>query len=176
MNDEITTIDESTNNTPKKVPNFLLVLVVLSGLYISTSLIGSVMSIFSGPLSEEALEEELAVLYTSISEVKASGLGEQFVQILETVINHTIFVNNEAFYMTHLTTLITLLVGLVSIVFMLKLKKIGFHLYILYSFLPIVFMYIITPSELILTFSVIITVITSALFALLYGLNLKHMK
>lgn len=130
----------------------------------------------NGPLSEEALDAELANLYVSAADLQSSGIGEQFVRIIDTMIENAIYINNEAFLITNLSTLITLIVGAFSIFLMFKLRKIGFHLYIIYSILPIITMYIITPMEMILTFSVITTVFIGALFAVLYGVNLKHMK
>ncbi|HZH86990.1 MAG TPA: hypothetical protein VFD77_06720 [Brumimicrobium sp.] len=176
MINEYESIDESTEEQQRKRPAFLIVLIVLSGIYIAISLFGVTRSLMSGPLSEEVLEEELSVLYASAAELQSNGAGEQLGQMIETVIQNAVYINNEAFYSTNILTLLTLIVGIASLFLMFNLKKIGFHIYIAYSLLPIITMYIITPMELILTFSIVISVIMAAVFALLYGLNLKHMK
>jgi hypothetical protein len=176
MMNEYESIDETAEVQQRKKPVLLIVLAIISGIYIVTSFFGVTSSLITGPLSEETLEEELSGLYASSAELQANGMGEQFGRIVEIIIENAIYINNEAFFITNIFTLLTLIIGAVSIFLMLKLKKIGFHIYVAYSLLPIITMYIITPSELILTFSVIISVIIAAIFSVLYGLNLKYMK
>ncbi|HLV41403.1 MAG TPA: hypothetical protein VKY37_03930 [Brumimicrobium sp.] len=176
MIEEQTAVDEFTETSNQKRPKLLNVLLFLSGVYIAGNFLGVVNSLIGGPLSEEQLEAELSNLYTSAADLQATGAGEQFGRIIETMIDNAIYINNEAFMATNLSTLLTLVIGALSVFLMFKLKKVGFHLYIAYSLLPIITMYMITPMELILTFSVVTTVVIGSIFSILYGMNLKYMK
>jgi len=176
MIDQHDSIDESSEIQNNKRPVFLTVLIILSGIYITFSFFGVTRSLINGPLSQEVLEEELSGLYASTAELQANGIGEQFSQMMDIIIQNAIYINNEAFYSTNILTLLTLIIGAISLFLMFNLKKVGFHIYVAYSLLPIVTMYILTPMELILTLSVILSVILAAVFSLLYGLNLKYMK
>ena len=176
MMDNHGAIDEYNETSQRKRPVLLTVLIILSGINIAGSFLGVINSFMSGPLSEEALDYELKDIYGLVADLKASGVGEQFSRIFETMIDKAIYINNEAFFITNLSTLIAIIIGAFGLFLMFKLKKMGFHFYIVYSLLPIVTIYLITPLELISTLLIILSVMISALFALLYGMNLKHMK
>lgn len=169
-------MEELTTETQAKRPVLLTVLVILSAIYIIGSLLAVTSALISGPLSEEALETELEGLYELSAELSANGAGEQLAGMTNTIIDNAVYINNEVFMLSHTLSLITLIIGAIGVFMMFNLKKIGFHLYVIYSLLPIITMYIITPMELIITFSVISAVVLAALFSVLYGLNLKHMK
>ncbi|MGM0479251.1 MAG: hypothetical protein ACQERC_08500 [Bacteroidota bacterium] len=173
MEEENTAIDQRKSNERK--PTFLVVLAVLSFIYLAFSLFGALGSLFSGPLNTEQMETQKAQLYESKSTLEAEGM-DNFSEMIEKSIRYSEYMNFEAFYISHTTNIIISLVGIVAVILMLQLKRIGFHIYVAYSLLPIITMYIITPMELILTISVITMVVISALFTILYGLNLKHMK
>lgn len=169
-------LEESTSmESNKKKPTFLVFLAVMSFIYLAFSFFGILSSLFTGPLTEEQMELQRATLYDSIATLEAQGM-DSFAQMLEKMMLYTEYMNFEAFYLTNVTSLIVSIIGLVAVIMMLQLKKIGFHLYVAYSLLPIVIMYAITPMNLISTFSVVAPLVLSAIFCVLYGLNLKHMK
>lgn len=168
-------LDSKEMNSKKKRPTFLIILAVLSFLSLVLSFFGSLFSFLSGPLSEEEMESQSAQLYESISLLKSQGM-DGFADTMEKTMMYADYMNSEAFYIGNLTSLLVSILGIVAVILMLKLRKIGFHLYVAYSLLPILLMYVIAPIELITTFAVVTSLIVSALFCLLYGLNLKHMK
>lgn len=168
-------IDSNQPNSTKKRPTFLIILAVLSFLSLALSFFGSLFSFFAGPLSEEEIESQNADLYESVSLLKSQGM-DGFADTMEKTMQYANYMNSEAFVMGNLTSLLVSILGILAVVMMLKLKKIGFHLYVAYSLLPILLMYAIAPAEYITTFSVVTSLVISALFCLLYGLNLKHMK
>jgi|SRR5690554_7273707 len=175
MINEQETLHPIANEQQPKRPTFLTVLIVLSAIYISFSLFGVGNALISGPVSEIELDEQLSELYALSADLKSNGVGEQFGQMVEIMIQNAIYTNNEAFYITYVLNFISLIIGAISLFLMYNLKKIGFHIYVIYSLLPIISMYITTPIELILTFSIVSSVLIAALFSLLYGINLKHM-
>lgn len=176
MNKMEQNLEESTSmESNARRPTFLVFLAVMSFIYLAFSFYGILMSLFTGPLTEEEMELQRAALYDSISTLQAQGMDD-FAEMFEKMMLYAEYMNFEAFYLGNITSLIVSIVGLVAVILMLQLKKIGFHLYVAYSILPIVIMYAITPMNLISTFSVVAPLVISAIFCVLYGLNLKHMK
>lgn len=169
-------IDSEDLNPEGKRPRSLNVLLILSAIYIVMSLSATLQAISSGPLTQNQLEEGTADFYSSIAELRSQGLGQELTDMAEVMIETSFYVNNEVFYLTNNLRLLELLIGAISLVLMFQLKKVGFHLYLLYSLMPIITTYITLPQELILTASIIIMVFIGGLFALLYGTKLKYMK
>lgn len=175
-------IDNIENNLenakePVRRPVLLLILCILSGFYISSSIYSTSASLINGPFSEEELEEAMTGYYKAINQLEEAGneIPESAINIVNTLIDNSIYVNNEVFYANNFFNLFTLLVGAIAVFLLFKMRKIGFHLYLAYSLLPIIGMYILIPMHLISALSIIITVAISAVFALLYGMNLKEM-
>lgn len=169
------TEENQIQESNKKRPTFLVFLAVLSFINLAFSFFGALFSFFTGPLSEEQMEAQKAQIYESISVLQSQGM-DGFAEMFEKSILYAEYMNFEAFYLGNMSSFIIAIIGLVSVILMLRLNKVGFHLYVAYSLLPIVIMYAITPMNLISTFSVVAPLVISAIFCVLYGLNLKHMK
>jgi len=165
---------EFENEKPKR-PTFLVVLAVLSYISISIGTLGTFFSLISGPSSQEQLEQQEAQLYESIQIMKEAGMDDM-VELFEKSAQQATYINNEVFYSFNILNLLTLVIGFLGVYLMMKLKKVGFHLYVAYSLLPIIIMYALIPMNLIIGLSIIASVILSAIFCILYGLNLKHME
>lgn len=165
---------EFENEKPKR-PTFLVVLAVLSYISLGIGSLGVLFSLISGPSSQEQMEQQEAQLYESIQVMNEAGMDD-FVSIIETSSQQAKYINNEAFYAYNILNLLSIIIGFIGVFLMMKLKKLGFHLYVAYSLLPIIIMYAIIPMDLIIGASIIVSVILSAIFCVLYGLNLKHME
>jgi hypothetical protein len=165
---------EFENEKPKR-PKFLVVLAVLSYISIGIGTLGVVFSLIAGPSSQEQLEQSEAQLYESIQIMKEARMDDM-VEIFETSAQQAVYINNEVFYSFNILNLLSLIIGFMGVYIMMKLKKVGFHLYVAYSLLPIIISYAIIPMNLIIGASIIFSVILSAIFCVLYGLNLKHME
>ncbi len=177
MNNQQDTLIDTENPNPEGTrPRALNILLILSAVYIVMSFSATLQAIMGGPLTQVQLETETADFYGSISELRDQGIGQEFTDMAETMIETSFYINNEVFYLYNTLRLMELLIGAISIVLMFQLKKVGFHIYIVYSLLPIITTYITLPQELILTASIIVLVLIAALFALLYGSKLKYMK
>ncbi|MEX1192275.1 MAG: hypothetical protein WED10_11985 [Brumimicrobium sp.] len=166
---------DNTETEKRKKPTFLIVLVVLSFISIGSSTIDLVSTLISGPLSQDQLEQQQAEMYEAVSVFEEADL-DNFIPMIEKSAELLVYVNNEIFLPYNILTLVSLIIGFLGVFFMLQLKRIGFHLYVIYSLLPVILMYILIPMNLIISALVISTVVLSALFCVLYGLNLKHMK
>lgn len=175
MNSQNTEIDTEFPENGKR-PQSLKILLILSSIYIVITLSGTIQALMNGPLTQDQLEQETSALYSSVTQLEEQGIGLELVDMARVMIDSAIYLNNEAFVLTHSLKLIMLLIGAASIVLMYQYKKIGFHIYLLYSLLPIAVMYITTPQELILNASIVLLVFIGGFFALLYGRNLKYLK
>lgn len=155
-------------------PVFLTVVGILSLVNISWSLIQNITSFLSGPLTEEGMEAYRLEMAKSLSAVQDTGAvwAEDLIQsamnMAESInVNHT---------MNLLSSTVILIIGLAAVIMMLKGKKIGFHGYIIYSFLASVQIYLFVTPSLLPNIMVIFSLLASGLFILFYGLNLKWMK
>jgi hypothetical protein len=169
---------EHTNDmkSNEKKPTFLVFLVVLTGINLAFSFYDSISSLISGPKTEEQMEASKAAIYDSMAELEGQEGMESLTEMTEKAIRYNEYINYEAFTLNYSISLLVAIVGLVAVLLMIQLKKIGFHIYVAYSLLPTVSMYLLVPSELISTFTVLVPILFSALFCVLYGLNLKHME
>lgn len=171
-------LDQETNvsEAPKR-PNFLVFLLVLTSISLVMMLYSTLQGLLQGPKSQEYIEQLMAEQSEQIAEAK-NVLGEDgmLIEALESSIDFAIYQNNEVFYSFHIWTFLQVLIGIAAVVFMFKLRKIGFHLYVAYCILPILISYLLFPAAYLSNFMIFGSILISGLFCLLYGLNLKHMK
>src|SRR5690554_5244380 len=177
MTNSLHSINHTHSSTQEnKPPKMLKVLLVLSAIYIVLSLSTTVQALINGPLNEEQMEKESIAFREMIVELEENNISEKVIEMADVMLATTKYINDEAYYLSNTLRLFELIIGGVSLFLMYKLRKTGFHLYIIYSFFPIATTYIVLPMELILTASIIVSVILGAVFALLYGRNLKYME
>ena len=160
---------------PTRKPTFLVVLAVLSFITITLNFFQYLVSLIAGPMNQEEWEIYEATLYESVGQMNDLGMTGMAAMV-EQVIQMSYIANFDYFVLNNALQLIAALIGALGVFMMLRLKKIGFHLYVIYSLLPVVIMYLLFPTEVIATFVVLSTLVISAIFCLLYALNLKHMK
>jgi len=165
---------ESSDDEQKQFPKGLKILAILSLVSVGFSLISEFFQFFKGKLtSEELLDEKVKLL-----QVAKNFSGETADVMRESA--ETLFqintILNESFYSYHLVSTLILLIGLAGVVFMLKLNKVGFHLYIVYCLLSIINLYLFLPAHFVSMNSLFIALGTSGLFIWLYSRNLKFMK
>ena len=173
---DTTEVEDHNSKKGKKRSKTLNFLLILSSIYIVMTFSATLQAVNSGPLSNNQIEEDTAEFYALVVELQKNGAGQELTNMVEVMIESSIYQNNEAFYLSNILRLIEFIVGGFGIVFMFQLRKIGFHLYILYSLLPIAIIYITIPQALIINLSIIVLVLIGGFFSLLYGSQLKHMK
>ncbi len=166
-------MEEISNKAPSLT--FLKVLLVLSAVSIFSGLYTTVSALISGPLSSEQVEEFMAEQMQNVKIFRDQG-ADDVVDMLISAAELTVYQNNHVFYSFNLITLLTLLVGLAGIYMMYKLNKLGFHLYIIYSILPVLTLYLVIPMDMIPNFLVFGTLLISAFFCIMYATQLKHMR
>lgn len=165
---------EDYNKDQKERPQKLLILCILSWIYIGFLLLTNLTSFMRGPISSERMEDSKADMLGLINEAENSGMGS--IAEMFSKIQHMTEVYNSNHYSFYGTALIILSIGLLGVFWMFFGKKQGFHVYIGYSILSVVQVYLfLSPAE-IPNAITIMGVLFSGLFIFLYSRSLFWMK
>jgi hypothetical protein len=158
----------------QKRPVLLLVLAILSFISIGFAILGNLVGITGGPMNENELIEqsvELTKSKTQMRELDMDGFVT-FFDKLEGMVLET----NENFYLAKVIMFITDFIGLFGVIFMMRRRKLGFHLYIVYSLLALGGMYLYVSPQNIHISLPIVSVIFTGLFVFLYSRTLSWMR
>lgn len=155
-------------------PTFLKVLCILSWIYIGASLLGNLFSWIGGKLSPDEMREQVVQLKASVGEMKKIG-WDSFAQMIEQSIPLTQQMN-DSFYTVHSVNLVMLIIGLIGVVWMWQGKKLGFHLYIIYSLIALGAIYLYASPSNVNSASQLVNAIISGAFIFMYSRNLSWMK
>ena len=155
-------------------PPMLLVLSILSLISIGLSFILTLFQLVSGPMDEDQIMEQRVEMAKVKSDMRRTGMTQfvSFYDKLEAMTEET----NDRFYLSSSVTLLTYLIGLFGVIFMLRRRKLGFHMYIVYSLLAIGGMLLYVSPENIPIVLPIVSVILSGLFIFLYSRTLHWMR
>jgi hypothetical protein len=147
---------------PSKAPTFLIVLVILTLLNTGLALLGGVFSLVVGKPSQKEIDDSKVELARSIVELKKLKM-DYFVDVFQKIeaINDAMYAN---FMMFNLLAVFIAGIGAAGAFMMLKRMKLGFHAYIVYSFLSTLSVY---------AFVAPVNAIFAGLFVFLYSRNLK---
>lgn len=162
-----------SENQPKR-PVFLKVLCILTFICTGLNLLILLMSLAQGSPSAEQIQLEETRTLESIASLRAQGLDE-VAQLMERIANMSTYTNAMPYTMIMLNILTTAL-GLLGAVFMWQGKKLGFHMYILYSLAAISVIYVAVPFREVPLLFPVSNMIISGAFILMYSRNLKWMK
>lgn len=163
-----------SNEQPQKVPVFLRVLSVFSLIFIVPGLLGNVAGLFSGPLAPEDIDTYIANNMDSVN--RLYNLGEVYWAETASKILNLIRYTSNNFYMDRIINIGAYSIGLVGILYMLRGRKLGFHLYIIYNLITLVSIYASAPVSAVPPAYVISLGVFSLIFIFLYSINLKFMK
>ena len=161
-------------NEPMKRPTFLVVLSVFSLISISSGLLSSILGLISGPMEDYQIDEIIGQNMAGVTQLQE--MGEVYWSEITLKILNLIKYTNANFYMDRLINLGAYAIGLNGVIFMLKGRKLGFHLYIVYNLIALVSIYASAPASEIPSFYFILFGIISSIFIFMYSRNLKFMK
>lgn len=168
----------SSRQEKKKKPTFLIVLLVLTGLSLVSTFFSGVLPMASGPMNNEELAQKELEMAKTVSKAKKlfsdKEMQEQVEVATKAAFEKIRFVHTRVFWPYHLLLLLVFSLGAGAVYFLFHMKKIGFHLYIIYSILAIGMNYLVFPIIMIDTMEIVGSFVVSGIFVLLYGLNLKH--
>ena len=158
---------------PKR-SQFLSVLCILTFVFTGFSFLTSIIGFVSGPASPEMMAEQhvqMAEQIAQLQEVHADSfvfMFQQLQQMMDDVNNH--------FYLAISMKIIWVVIGAFGAFQMWNGKKLGFHIYIIYSLLEIAQMYLFTSASNIPMLVIVYYIIISGIFIILYSRNLKELK
>lgn len=156
---------------PTKAPIFLIVLVILTLINTGLALLGGVFSLVVGKPSEKEILESKVQMAKPIVELRKLKM-DYFVDVFTKMeaINDAMYAN---FIMFNLLAVFIAGIGAASAFMMLKRMKLGFHAYIVYSFLSILSVYAFVAPVNVPSILILINTIFAGLFVFLYSRNLK---
>lgn len=166
------TIDTEKND---KRPTILLVAAILSFISIGLTTIALVFNLTSGPMNEDEVLLTRVANAKQKTEMRDAGGPPYFIQLLDQVQAMT-EETNQHFYLANGLNLVVNGIGFCGVLFMMRRRKLGFHLYIVYSLLALIVMYLYISPQNIPTISLIFGLIFSGLFVFLYSRALRWLK
>lgn len=168
----------SNKNDVKAPPVFMIILLVLSGFSILQTIYQTGLPMFSGPQSMEQLEQleiELAKATVELESLNSeSELVSSVKNMMESTLKQQRYIHKYIFWSYHLIFFFGAVFGALSLYFMYHLKKIGFHLYIIYCLIVISATIFLFPEEMRMSWVINMTIASSLLFVGLYALQWKH--
>ena len=166
-----TEIAFENDKQPTSAPIFLIVLVILTLLNTGLALLGGVFSLVVGKPSEKEILESKVQMAKPIIELRKLEM-DYFVDVFTKLeaINDAMYAN---FIMFNVLGIFIALIGAASAFMMLKRMKLGFHAYIIYSFLSILSVYAFVAPVNVPSIFILTNAIFAGLFVFLYSRNLK---
>jgi len=160
-----------------KRPLLIKILAILSFIWMGYTILGLSADLLRGPISDdEMLDIELDMVQEKNSLRQASDGNATFmIGEVDKVVNY-LQVRRANHNLATSLDLLTYLIGLTGVIFMVRRRVLGFHLYIIYSLLAIATVYLYaTPQSIPVTLTLGST-FSGGLFVLLYSRNLRWMK
>ena len=148
----------------------LPVLAVLSFIWIAYNVVTISAQLVKGPLSDEEIDQQKYELLQTYDEDSPSMVKEIMEESME-----TLDILKENFWALASSNIIIYALGFIAVFMMLKLKKAGFYMYILYCVAPIAITMMYFSGFKIMMVGVAIQGFFSILFLILYGVQLKRM-
>jgi len=164
-------------NTPQEAPQrpvFLLVLAILSLITIGLGLLGGLSGLAGGPLSGDEIETVIASNMKIVDQLNDMG-SHYWAETLNKTIRMVEYTNNN-FYVNQLINVIGYGIGLAGVILMMRGRRTGFHLYIIYNLISLLVVYVSVPVSEIPAFVIVFNACLSLLFIFMYSRNLHYMK
>jgi hypothetical protein len=161
------------NQENQKRPVLLTVLCVLSFIVVGFGLLSVLFSLIGGEPTNEQITEAYNISMDFSNEMRDKQiiwLADMMEQSADIVVYQ-----QHRFWVVLLVNFLTFGTGFMGVLYMLKGKKLGFHLYIIYCLLSVGGTFLIAPTHLISMTSIISGFVFSGLFVFLYSRNLKWM-
>ena len=155
----------------EKTPKFLLVLLILTLLNTGLAILGGISGLIMGKPSEKEILASKVEIAKSIVELKKANL-EYLVDLLQKIegITDAMYAN---FVLYNLLATLVAAAGILGAVMMYKRMKLGFHCYIIYSFLSILQVYAFVSPSNVPPLLIVMNTLLAGLFVFMYSRNLK---
>ncbi len=159
------------NQEEEKRPTLLLVLCILTFVNTGFTVLGGLMGILSGKPSSEEIKVSKVQMAQSIDQLEKLNM-DYWVDVIKRIqlMTEAMYANFVAY---NAVSILVAIAGVAAAFLMLKGKKLGFHVYICYSFLYVLQGYLFVSAAVIPTFIIIINLLIAGVFVLLYSRNLN---
>ena len=161
------------NETKTERPKLLKTLCILSFIAIGASLLLDILGMFGDRLTAAEMKKEKVAIIQEAKAMDAQGY-DYLAEVQRSTIDLSVDMNNNL-YMVLFISIIVGIVGLMSVFYMWKGIKLGFHGYIIYSILSALTFYLYAPAEHVHSFIIYGSVFISGMFIFMYSRNLKWM-
>lgn len=171
---EVLESEYANGGEPKKRPVFLTVLCILTLVWAGLSFFGPLVLLIRGQRSDTAMKMESNLLLKAADQMRESGfdsIGKYYEQSADMNIQL-----NQNVYGYASVLMVAVILGILGAVFMLRGKKLGFHMYIVYSLLSMAAPYFFASTEVIPILNTIVIGLFSLLFIFMYSRNLHWLK
>lgn len=172
MSENYTEMNQEIEQNPKR-PVLLTVLCILSFIVVGFGLLGVLFSVIGGQPSPEEIESTSNQLIQTASDMRDKNIIWA-ADMIEQMADLTVY-QQQRYWSVLLVNALTMLTGFMGVLFMFRGKKLGFHLYIIYNLLSVGGTFLIVPSHMVPMATVILNLVISGVFILLYSRNLKWM-
>jgi len=155
-------------------PRFLFALIILTWCNTGLAITSSLFTLLIGKPSVEEIKQSKVVLATSMNqmlEIKMYYLASLMQKIQ--YLTDAMYANFIGF---HLVSLSVAAIGSVAALFMFQGKRLGFHLYIVYSLVYLAQTYLFVNPAFVPTEMLVINAFFAFIFILMYSRNLTFMK
>ena len=169
--------DGENSKKSSKRPMGLVVLFVLTLITAGSQLFSSIAGVFNGRPDKSVFDAVKVENARLINEIKKYGqdINEEWIDIIRQMENVTL-ATLENFQLYSFLLLLISALGLYGAFKMFKGYKLGFHLYIAYSFLSLIqYYFVVTPSE-IPMFTILANGLISLFFIVMYARYLHWMR
>ena len=147
----------------------LKVLAILSWIWMGISLFSFGSSLATGPLDEEALEEQKDLMMAGVTEAQY----EQMPTLYDDMLDFAQAMNDNLYTIQGLH-LANVLIGVFGVVLMFQMNRKGYPLYILYTIVPLAIEYVYYPGFMKWMF-IGFNAVFGILFVILYGVQMKRL-
>ena len=155
-------------------PRFLFALIILTWCNTGLAIMSSLFTLLMGKPSLEEIKQSKVVLATSMNhmlEMKMYYLATLMQKIQ--YLTDAMYANFIGF---HLVSLTVAAIGSVAALFMFQGKRLGFHLYIVYSLVYLAQTYLFVNPAFVPTEMLVINAFFAFIFILMYSRNLTFLK
>jgi hypothetical protein len=156
-----------------KRPTFLLVLCILTFVNTGLTVLIGLMGMLNGKPSPEEIKAGKVDLAKSIDQLEKLNV-DYWVDLLKRIDAMTDAINAN-FVAYNGVSVIVAIIGAFAAFLMFQAKKVGFHAYIVYSFLYVIQGYLFISPSIMPAFVIIINFVIAGIFILLYSRNLSWM-
>jgi len=162
------------NNEQEKRPTFILVLCILTFINTGITILGGISGMLKGSPSAAEIKASKVQMAQSLDQLEKLKI-DYWIDVVKRLqlMTDAMYANFVAY---NAVAVVVALIGVAAAALMLKGRKLGFHMYIGYSFIYILQGYLFVSAAVIPSLIVILNLTIAGLFVFMYSRNLNWLK